>query len=121
MCGATIDQTIAGMPCNFTIGASKGNQRFKVVSVAKVDPNGNGSSLWNDLTENGILTVKSEEKNLKEKKDVCVAVCSQKLLQPEESDEFEFCLTWDCPKVKFPKGTKVFSKYYTKVIQKHQL
>jgi uncharacterized protein (DUF608 family) len=115
-CGATIVQSIADMSCNFSLGASTKNKNIKVTTVTKIDPNGDGSLFWNDLTENGIPTAKSEDDTLKDKKDVCVAVCSQTLLQPGSCEDFEFSLVWDCPKVKFPKGTKVFSKYYTRVM-----
>lgn len=112
--GATIMQTICEMPCNYSIGVYKSNDDIKVATVGKIDPNGNGSNLWNDLNENGIPTDKSEDKNLKDGKDVCVAVTGQKNLKPGVCDEMEFSLVWDMPKVKFPKGTKMYSKYYTK-------
>lgn len=111
--GVSITQTIAGMPCNYSIGVYK-TDKNSVSKVAKIDPNGNGAAIWNDLTENGILTEKSEDKNVKDGKDVCVAICCSALLKPSECDEFEFGFVWDAPKVKFPKSTTVYSKYYTK-------
>lgn len=111
--GASIVQTITDMPCNYSIGVYKSDD-IKVSTVGKIDPNGNGSALWNDLNENGIPSEKSEDKNLKEGKDVAVAVSGQKLLKPGVCDEIEFCFVWDMPKVQFPKGTKMYSKYYTK-------
>lgn len=112
--GATIMQTICEMPCNYTIAVNKTSVDVKVATVTKIDPNGNGSNLWNDLNDNGIPTEKSQDKNLKEGKDVCVAVSGQKTINPGVCDELEFSLVWDMPKVKFPKGTKMYSKYYTK-------
>lgn len=112
--GATIMQTISEMPCNYSIGVYKSSDDVKVATAGKVDPNGNGNNLWADLTENGIPTDKSEDKNLKDGRDVCVAVSGQKTINPGVCDELEFCLVWDMPKVKFPKGIKMYSKYYTK-------
>lgn len=112
--GASITQTITDMPCIYSLGVHKSSDDIKVATVGKIDPNGNGSSLWKDLKENGIPTEKSEDKNLKDGKDVCVAVTGQKTVKPGVCDELEFCLVWDMPKVKFPQGTKVYSKYYTK-------
>lgn len=112
--GATIMQTVSEMTCNYSIGVLKASDEVKVATVGKIDPNGNGNAFWNDLSDNGIPTEKSEEKNLKDGKDVCVAVSGQKTIKPGACDELEFCLVWDMPKVKFPKGTKLYSKYYTK-------
>lgn len=111
--GASILQTIADMPCNYTIGVYK-SEILKVATVGKLDPNGSGSAFWNDLSENGLPTEKSEDKNLKEKKDVCVAVCGQLSVKPGTCEDLEFSFVWDMPKVKFPKSTKLYSKYYTK-------
>jgi len=112
--GATIIQTILDMQCNYSIGISKNGENFPVGTAGKVDPNGSGDNLWKDLKENGMLSEKSEDKNLKDGKDVCVAVCGSKTLKPGTVDELEFALVWDMPKVKFPKGTKSYSRYYTK-------
>lgn len=112
--GATIMQTISDMPCKYSIGVYKSSDDIKVATAGKIDPNGNGSNIWNDLNENGIPTEKSEDKNLKDGRDVCVAVSGRKTIKPGANDELEFCLVWDMPKVKFPKGTKMYSKYYTK-------
>ena len=112
--GATIMQTIADMPCNYTVGVYKSSDDIKVATIGKIDPNGNGSAVWKDLIENGIPTEKSEEKNLKEGKDVCVAVSAQKMIKAGNCEDIEFCLVWDMPKVKFPRGSKLYSKYYTK-------
>lgn len=112
--GATISQTVVEMQCNYSIGVRKSGKDDKVATVGKIDPNGNGSKFWNDLSENGIPTEKSDDKSLKDGRDVCVAVSGQKTVKPGAVDEIEFSLVWDMPKVKFPKGTKVHSKYYTK-------
>lgn len=111
--GVSIAQTISEMPCTYSIGVTKSSE-IKTSTVKKIDPNGNGSAMWKDLNENGIPTEKSEDKNLKDGKEVCVAVAGQKILKPGSVDELEFCLVWDMPKVKFPKGTKCYSRYYTK-------
>lgn len=112
--GATIIQTVAEMQCNYSIGIHKSGDDVKVATAGKIDPNGNGSKFWNDLNENGVPTEKSDDKSLKDGRDVCVAVCGQKTVKPGDVAELEFSLVWDMPKVKFPRGTKVHSKYYTK-------
>lgn len=112
--GATIMQTISEMPCNYSIGINKSSDDIKVSTVEKIDPNSSGSGFWKDLKENGLPSGKSADKSLKDGKDACVAVCGQRILKPGDGDDLEFSLVWDMPKVKFPKGTKFYSKYYTK-------
>lgn len=113
--GATISQKILDMPCNYFVGVSKSNDFAKTGVACKIDPNGSGSGLWNDLKENAVPTDgKSDDKNLKEGKDFAIAVSAQKILKPGESSEIEFALVWDMPKIKFLKSTRWFTRYYTK-------
>lgn len=112
--GAQICQTIADMSCKYSIGVCKSSDDVKISKSLRIDPNGNGNCLWKDLKQNGVLTESSEDKGLKEGKDVCVAVCAQKSILSKASDELEFGFVWDMPKVQFPKGEKVFTKYYTR-------
>lgn len=112
--GVQIRQTIADMKCNYLIGICKTSDDMKISKVMKIDPNSNGNCLWKDLKQNGLLTESSEEKGLKDGKDVCVAVCAQKSILAKASDEIEFGFVWDMPKVQFPKGEKIFTKYYTR-------
>jgi non-lysosomal glucosylceramidase len=112
--GATITQTIAGMPCNYSIGVNK-TEKMKVSTVAKIDPFGNGSKVWKDVNENGMLTEKCEDKNLKDGKDVCVGVSGMVNLAPSSENEIEFAFVWDFPKIKFgSKSSKIRTKFYTK-------
>lgn len=109
--GATIAQTIVDMPCSYHIGVCK-SPDIKVATAGKIDPNGSGNGLWTDLNENGLPTEKSDDK--KAGKEVAVAVGGQKVLKGNSCDEIEFALVWDMPKVRFPKGTRWFTRYYTK-------
>jgi non-lysosomal glucosylceramidase len=113
--GATIVQTIADMPCHYHVGVYKSSDEgLRVATAGRIDPNGSGSNLWSDLAENGLPTERSDDKSLKEGKDVAVAVSGQRTIAAGSSEELEFALVWDMPKVRFPKGTKWYTKYYTK-------
>lgn len=112
--GVQIRQTVADMKCNYSIGVCKSTDDVVISKVMKIDPNGNGNCLWKDLKQHGMLTVSAEDKSLKDGKDVCVAVCAQKSILSKASDEIEFGFVWDMPKVQFPKGKKIFTKYYTR-------
>lgn len=112
--GAKINQNIGGLPCNYLIGVANKAENIEVSTVSRIDPNGKGSALWSDLNENGILTEKSEDKNLKDGKDVCIAVSGKLKLAPQQMDKIEMAFVWDAPQVKFPNSAKIYSKYYTK-------
>lgn len=114
LAGVTILQTISDMPCNYSIGVYKSCDDMKIATVGKIDANGSGSAFWKDLKENGVPSEKSDDKNLKDGRDVCAAVSGQRTVKPGECEDLEFSLVWDMPKVKFPKGSKFYSKYYTK-------
>ncbi|CRL08234.1 CLUMA_CG021029, isoform A [Clunio marinus] len=114
ICGATIKQTIAGMPCNYSIGVLKSSDNVSVSSVSKLDPNGNGSTLWKKIYSDGLVSLNSEDKKIKDRKEVCVAVSGQRVIEPYDCNDLEFCFAWDMPKVTFPKSSKTYSKFYTK-------
>lgn len=114
-CGAIISQNILDMPCNYHVGVLKSDDITKTGVASKIDPNGSGGALWNDLKENGVPTdSKSDDKSVKDGKDVAIAVSAQKILKPGESSDIEFALVWDMPKVKFLKSNRWFTRYYSK-------
>ncbi|KAG4076220.1 hypothetical protein HA402_014769 [Bradysia odoriphaga] len=110
--GASIKQTIFGMECTYCI-ACKVSPEINISRCHKFDPCGSGEKLWNDLRENGKLTEKSVDENLKSK-DVAVAVSAQVHVKSKCQSDLEFVLAWDMPKVKFFKNTKQYWRYYTK-------
>jgi uncharacterized protein (DUF608 family) len=110
--GAKIIQTIAGLPCTYFVAVAKSEDKTSS-KLSKIDPSGNGSLLWNDLLENGMLTEKSECKNLRDGKDVCIGVSSKMILKPSQTKEVEIAFVWDAPRVKFPKSDRIYSKFYT--------
>jgi non-lysosomal glucosylceramidase len=111
--GVQIDQTIAKMKCTYCLACKESDDGVKISSCYKFDPMGNGEKLWQDLKENGKLSDKSVDENLKSK-DVGVAVCGQVLVKPKTEADVEFSLVWDMPKVTFNKSEKEFTRYYTK-------
>lgn len=62
--GVGIKQKIAGMPCTYCLGC-KQTSDINITRCNKFDPSGNGEKIWNDLKENGKLTEKSTDENLK--------------------------------------------------------
>ncbi|XP_055634667.1 non-lysosomal glucosylceramidase [Toxorhynchites rutilus septentrionalis] len=114
--GVSIKQSIVDMQCTYCISC-KSSSEINLTRCEKFDPTTNGEKLWNDLKENGNLTEKSFDENIKGK-DVAVAVSAQILVQSERSSELEFSLVWDMPKIHFAKRVKEYYKYYTKYFGK---
>lgn len=112
--GVKIDQSITGMKCTYCLACKESDEYGVHISTCnKFDPNSNGDKIWQDLKENGKLTDKSIDENLKSK-DVGVAVSAQVLVKPESQAEMEFSLAWDMPKIRFCKSEKEHTRYYTK-------
>lgn len=110
--GVNISQNIAGMPCTYSLGC-KVSSEINITRCAKFDPSTNGDKLWSDLKENGNLTDKSIDETFKTK-DIAVAVCGQISVKPQNVGDLEFSLAWDMPKIRFRKGNRDLSRYYTK-------
>lgn len=62
--GASVKQTIFGMECTYCV-ACKVSPEINISRCHKFDPANSGEKLWNDLKENGKLTDKSVDENLK--------------------------------------------------------
>lgn len=65
----SIKQTIGGMDCTYSIACKKKADDGVVTCCPKFDPLGNGEKLWKDLKENGKLTEKCVDENLKSIKE----------------------------------------------------
>lgn len=63
--GATIKQTIAGMDCTYNIACKVATDENEITCCTKFDPTANGEKIWDDLKENGKLSQKSNDENLK--------------------------------------------------------
>lgn len=56
------------MDCTYSIACKNKGDDGVITSCPKFDPLSNGEKLWKDLKENGKLTEKSVDENLKSKK-----------------------------------------------------
>lgn len=65
--GANIKQTIVGMNCTYSIACKSVPDASDVSYCSKFDPAGSGEGIWNDLKQNGKLTEKCADENLKSK------------------------------------------------------
>ena len=117
--GSIIKQCFEGLPCDYLIGVKKTKETL-TSKVIRIKSNGPGNALWEDLSDNGILTEKSEDKNQRPGKDICIGVSSMIKLMPQQTGTIETAFVWHSPKVKFPKSQQEHLKYYTKYFENGQ-
>ena len=55
--GMMLEHTINQMPCTYALGA-KAKTGMNEAGISGFDPNGSGEEIWQDLYENGSLTMK---------------------------------------------------------------
>lgn len=63
--GVSIQQTIAGISCVYSVACKTATDENEITCCTKFDPSSSGEKLWEDLKENGKLTEKSIEENIK--------------------------------------------------------
>nr|7W2V_A Chain A, Glucosylceramidase [Thermoanaerobacterium xylanolyticum LX-11] len=84
---------------------------------AKFVTTGDGSDLWHEFSKNGILDNKDDETPTKQD-GIGSAIAVNFKLQPGQTIEVPFALSWDLPIMKFGGGDKWY-KMYTKYFGKN--
>ncbi|XP_050524900.1 non-lysosomal glucosylceramidase isoform X2 [Daktulosphaira vitifoliae] len=112
--GSLIHNFFRNMKCTYVIGGIvKHNGTF---SQANFDPNSNGISISKSLKLFGELkAIEIDHNNMFMKnKEVASAICIKKCVKPHISEDYEFGLFIDMPKIKFPASNIEYLRYYTK-------
>ncbi|XP_072939317.1 non-lysosomal glucosylceramidase [Epargyreus clarus] len=121
-CGVSLDQTIADIPCTFTI-AKKINNNEDINDGYCYWNSKTSNYVWECLKNNGKLKPDDNQnsdagKNRKDKpkkinKYDSIALSTGISLDPGGCGSTEFCLVWDMPVIKY-KTDKIHKRYYTK-------
>ncbi|MCJ7817563.1 MAG: non-lysosomal glucosylceramidase, partial [Candidatus Thorarchaeota archaeon] len=101
----------AASPVAFGMGI-EGSDKAKLTSLTRFDTESRGQELWRSFKNNGVL-VESEPKPTKDPHSEGGALCAKVRLDPEESTEIVFALSWDIPIIQFGEGRRWY-KYYTR-------
>ncbi|MEA3305825.1 MAG: GH116 family glycosyl hydrolase, partial [Candidatus Omnitrophota bacterium] len=86
--------------------AAKGGQSIKTSYVTSWNKDGDGSDIWNDFKDDGILSNAGLDNS-----DSACAMAVKTTLSAGESKIIPFILSWDFPVVRFDKGTEWWKKY----------
>jgi non-lysosomal glucosylceramidase len=84
-------------------------------NVSSWDGNGTGTDIWNDFTDDGLLSGKSLSKKSEMPSG---ALCVTVELKPGEEKEISFALSWYFPQTEFGSGTRWWKKYTEQYPQK---
>ncbi len=101
----------AASPVSFGMGV-EGTEETELTSCSHFDTESKGRELWRSFKKAGIL-VESIPRSSKHSHKEGGALCAKARLEPNESTEITFALSWDIPIIQFGEGRRWY-KYYTR-------
>ncbi|MDP8233585.1 MAG: GH116 family glycosyl-hydrolase [Candidatus Saelkia tenebricola] len=111
---SSVEQVIDEMQGEFALVA--GNvPGVEITYNTRFDTHGDGSVLWDDFSDDGMLSSISDNTIANEGENIGAAVCVTVTLKPGEVKEIPFVLAWDLPVMEFGAGDKWY-QYYTTVL-----
>ena len=75
------------------------------------NPVGNGADLWETFAQDGSLTDFDDDTPAAEGEQIGAAIAVRFTLQPGQTRQIPFVLTWDCPVTEFAQGIEYFRRY----------
>lgn len=112
--GVIISQKLNGLNLDYIL-AAKFQQHQEISHCSTFYPNNeqSGTQLWYDLLADGKLENKGHLFNNVNDKIAC-ALCIKTKINSNKSDKIDISLVWNMPQVKFPNGSKVYNRFYTR-------
>uniref|UniRef100_A0A914CF79 Non-lysosomal glucosylceramidase n=1 Tax=Acrobeloides nanus TaxID=290746 RepID=A0A914CF79_9BILA len=107
--GMMLEHTINQMPCTYALGA-KAKTGMNEAGISGFDPNGSGEEIWQDLYENGSLTMKDGHTG--SEKGIAVSLSTRIAPFSTTSEPLEFALAWHMPKVHFGLNRRLLTRWY---------
>jgi non-lysosomal glucosylceramidase len=105
------ERSEAASPVSFGMGV-EGTEETEITSCLHFDTESKGRELWQSFKKDGILA-ESIPKPSKRSHKEGGALCAKVQLEPKESAEITFALSWDIPIIQFGNGRRWY-KYYTR-------
>jgi non-lysosomal glucosylceramidase len=101
----------AASPVSFGMGV-EGSEETEVTGMPSFNTEARGRDIWRSFRQNGVLAESKPERFTGPHKDGG-ALCAKAHLEPNESAEITFALSWDIPIIQFGGGRRWY-KYYTR-------
>lgn len=105
------DRIEAASPVSFGMGV-EGSEDTELTSLPRFDTESRGRQLWRSFKRNGIL-MEAEPKLTKVPHKQGGALCTKTHLEPNQTTEIVFAISWDIPIIQFGEGRRWY-KYYTR-------
>lgn len=75
------------------------------------NPDGDGSELWTEFSKNGTLGNVADTTSATADEQIAGAIAVKFTLEPGETKEIPFCLSWDLPVTEFATGKQAYRRY----------
>lgn len=84
---------------------------WEVFYHTRWNPEGDGSELWESFSRDGSLNDRDDETPAKEGEQIGSAIAVRFTLQPGQTRQIPFVLSWDFPVTEFAQGVEYFRRY----------
>jgi non-lysosomal glucosylceramidase len=84
---------------------------WEVFYHTRWNPEGDGSDLWESFSRDGSLSDRDDETPAKEGEQIGSAIAVRFTLQPGQTRQIPFVLSWDFPVTEFAQGVEYFRRY----------
>jgi non-lysosomal glucosylceramidase len=117
--GILMKQRLNDMNLDYVLEAeSRQNQEISYCSKFYPNNEQSGSQLWFDLIDDGKLDNNEHSfENINDK--IACALCVKTKINSQQNDKIILSLVWNMPQIKFPKGSKVYNRFYTRYFGNH--
>uniref|UniRef100_A0AC35UAW7 Non-lysosomal glucosylceramidase n=1 Tax=Rhabditophanes sp. KR3021 TaxID=114890 RepID=A0AC35UAW7_9BILA len=115
--GVLLKNMIHEMECTYGLATEIKSDKQTVSICKSFNPSGDGSTLWDQLKENGELSEDIED--VTDKLELGVAVCVKQMVKANSiSESVEFSLVWHMPLVKFGNKGRLNKRWYSQFFSK---
>ncbi len=91
--------------------AAPGMETVEVFRCSRWDPSGDGAELWEPFSRNGSIPESDNDRRSRQHDPASAAMAVRCRLQPGESIEIPFVLSWDLPVTGFASGCRALRRY----------
>ncbi|CAG9765704.1 unnamed protein product [Ceutorhynchus assimilis] len=112
--GVILYHALEKMLCAYTL-AIKSTDKVNVSKCLYFNPNSNGSTIWDQLNQNGEFE-KVSKKSPRTRHtfgEMAVAVAGKTKISTQSKQSIEMVLAWDMPNIIYPVDQKKYSRFYT--------
>ena len=91
--------------------AAPGMEAVEVFRCSRWDPSGDGAELWEPFSRNGSIPESDNDRRSRRGDPASAALAVRCRLQPGESIEIPFVISWDLPVTAFASGCRALRRY----------